>query len=188
MNKKRFMIKLGAALLIVFAFGIGTLGFQAYAAAYQPQPSAAAPGVEPACNSCHDSLYYNYDLGKAYCVGAARTRCVDCHDGDAAALDKTSAHAGMDAHPLRAGDDSRCLSCHQQETHAYVDKFEAIAGVRQINYVTGEDYQFTPQAVSTTFPAVTREVKLFWPAIILLGLAAVLHLVFFFAVSRLIHH
>jgi hypothetical protein len=127
-------------------------------------------------------------MGKAYCVGAARTRCVACHDGNATTLDKTSAHAGMDAHPLRNNDNSRCQSCHEENTPAYVNKFIQIAGVRQIHYVTEAEYHFTPQTVSTGFSAIAEEKENpSWLFIVLFGLVALLHFVGFFLASRYIH-
>jgi hypothetical protein len=157
MFTKRFMIRFVLGLLGVVVIGAVAMILPAQAAPIQVQSYAAVS--EPACNSCHDSGYYNYDLGKAYCVGSARTRCVDCHDGDPTALDKAVAHANLVAYPVINGDDSRCQSCHPEDSAARVERFAAIAGFRSIHFVTESTYNFTPQTVSTAAPA-SRTMKI----------------------------
>ena len=186
MDKKRFFTKFAIAVLVTLMVGIAVLVLPAQAS--QPQSNTTRGETEPACNSCHDNLYYNYDLGKSYCVGPARTRCVACHDGDASALDITTAHAGMDAYPVKNGDSSRCQGCHGQNTPAYVEKFSQIAGFRSRHYVTNATYNLTPQVPSTNFPEVKNEGNPSWIAIFLLILIAGLHLVGFFLASRWVHH
>jgi len=108
---------------------------------------------EPACNSCHDNLYYNYDLGKHFCIANARTRCVDCHGGDPTSLDKTSAHMNMEAYPVRGSDISKCLTCHPEDCDIYVDKFKTVAGFRQVKLVSESTYSTTPEPISASYPA-----------------------------------
>ena len=123
-----------------------------------PTPVAALSQLkenteEPACNSCHDNLYYNHDLGKYYCVANARTRCVACHSGDPTSLDKAIAHMNMEAYPVRGSDLSKCLSCHPRDCDKYVDKFAAVAGFRQAKLVPESIYSTTPELGSASFPA-----------------------------------
>jgi len=186
MGKDRFFTKLMVAGLITVIIGIAVLALPVQAS--QPQSKSPDSETEPACNSCHDNLYYNYDLGKSYCVGPARTRCVACHDGDASALDVTSAHAGLVAYPVINGDDSRCQGCHGQTTLTYVEKFSQIAGFRSINYVTKASYNFNPQVLSSGFPAVKPEGNPSWIAISIFSLIALLHFVGFYLASKWIHH
>lgn len=186
MSKKSSSLRLGIVLMIILAIGIAVLVIPVQASLEHPQPNSRM--VEPACNSCHDNLYYNYDRGKAYCVGSARTRCVDCHDGDPAALDKAAAHANLVAYPVINGDDSRCQGCHLEDSAARVVRFAEIAGFRPMHYVTNEAYNFTPQAPLTAAPAWTTNEDMTWQAKLLISLTTILIFAGGFLVSRLIHH
>lgn len=186
MSTKYFMSWFVLGLLVVIAVGSVMLVLPVQAEPVQPQANAVS--TEPACNGCHDSLYYNYDLGKAYCVGSARTRCVACHDGDPTSIDKAAAHANLVAYPVINGDDSRCQSCHQVDSAARVEKFAAIAGFRSIHHVTEATYNFIPQAASTAAPAIPNDEDLSWPAKILLSLAAVSVFVGGMFISRFFYH
>jgi cytochrome c553 len=172
MSTKCFANWFVLGILAVTAIGVFLLVLPAQASSAQPQPNTAA--AEPACNSCHDNLYYNYDLGKLYCVSEARTRCVDCHAGDPTTLDKEAAHTNMEAHPVWDGNVSRCQSCHPQDCAAHVERFAVIAGFRPINYVPQSAYSFTPSPLSTAVPAAAVEEELSWQAKLLLGVAAIL--------------
>jgi hypothetical protein len=143
--------------------------------------------ADPACNTCHDNLYYNYDLGKAYCVDSARTRCVDCHDGDPTSLDKNVAHGNMVAFPVIEGDDTRCQGCHQEDSSARVGRFAKIAGFRSQTYVPETPYNFSAQAAANASSALAGEEGLTWQVKILLSLGAVLAFFGFVFISRFFH-
>ena len=186
MSTKRIMIGLMIGLLSLLLLGLTALALPAHAATVPAQPEIAP--TEPACNSCHDNLYYLYDRGKAYCVNQARTRCVDCHNGDPTALDKATAHTNLVAWPVWAGDYSKCQSCHPQDTKARVKKFAAIAGFSSAADVQPVTYKFTPSPVSSAFPNISEDVEPSWQAKILISLAGVLLLVGALVFSRFFHH
>jgi len=186
MSKKSSSLRLGIVLMIILAIGIAVLVLPVQASLEQSQPNSGM--VEPACNSCHDNLYYNYDMGKAYCVGSARTRCVDCHDGDPTAFDKAAAHTNLVAYPVINGDDSRCQGCHQADSAARVERFAEIAGFRQMQNITNAAYNFTPQAPSTAAPALHTIEDMTWQTKLLISLTTILIFAGGFLVSRLFHH
>lgn len=169
MSTKRFATwsAIGSTLILAIL-----LVLPASAAPSQARPEDTAG--EPACNTCHDNLYYLHDSGKAYCTNEARSRCVDCHGGDPVALDEASAHAGMVAHPVTNGDITSCQNCHPQDYEAHIQTFGDIAGYSTRTRLSLASYQFTPPAVpeSTLSELAGEETSL--PAKILLGLAAVL--------------
>ena len=186
MSMKRIMIGLMIGLLSITLLGLTALALPTVVAAHPAQTEIVQ--TEPACNSCHDNLYYLYDRGKAYCVYQARTRCVDCHNGDPTALDKATAHTNLVAWPVRAGDYSKCQSCHPQDTEARVKKFAAIAGFSSAADVQPVAYKFTPSPVSSAFPNISEDEGLSWQAKILISLSAVLLLAGALVFSRFFHH
>lgn len=125
----------GVCLLFAVLLGVAGLLLAA-------RPAQAALTVleqePPACLSCHENLYYNYDTGKHYCLTEAATRCVDCHAGDPQALDEETAHAGLVVHPILNGDISRCQSCHVQDAQQHVDVFAALAGYSETVHIAGQ--------------------------------------------------
>jgi hypothetical protein len=183
MSAKRFVTWSLFGIILVAA---AALALPAQAASTPPQ--AEIPSSEPACNACHDNLYYMYDNGKAYCVAEARGRCVDCHGGDPAALDKATAHAGMAAHPVTDGDISSCQNCHPQDYDARIQTFGDIAGYSTGTWVSQASYQFAPpEASETTAPEMDVE-ETSWTAKILLGLAALLVFAGGLAISKFLGH
>jgi hypothetical protein len=168
MTKKRVMIWSLVGLAVILAIGMAAWYRTALAA--PGKPAANAP--EANCNTCHDDLYYNYDLGKAYCVERTRDRCVDCHAGDPAALDKKSAHANLNAHPVKNGDDTLCQGCHGQKTSNYVSKFAQIAGFRSLHYAAPAVYRTSPRSSQAALPEKTAREELSWPVKILISLIA----------------
>jgi nitrate/TMAO reductase-like tetraheme cytochrome c subunit len=186
MFTKRFIIWCMLGLFAVAALGSVLLVLPVQAAVAQPLSNTTT--VEPACNSCHDNLYYNYDLGKSYCVSKARTRCVDCHGGDPLALDKATAHTNLVAWPVWAGDYSNCQSCHPQDAEARVKKFAAIAGFSSAATAQQVAYTFTPPPVSSAFPTLSEDEELSWQAKTLISLAAVLLLIGALVYSRSLRH
>ena len=169
MSFRRFII---LAIVLMFVLSIGFALKVPAVAADSHTPRLAASAQEPACNDCHDNLYYNYDLGKAYCVGPARNRCVDCHDGDPTALDKIQAHANMVAFPMLNGDDSRCQKCHPEDHAARVLRFSQMAGFRQMTAVGASDSHFTAQAVYSGAPVVQNGAGFPLSSRIALGMSA----------------
>jgi len=158
---------------------------------HYPTPAAALSlpeegTEEPACNSCHDNLYYNHDLGKYYCVANARTRCVDCHGGDPTSLDKNKAHMNMEAFPVRGSDLSKCLSCHPEDCDTYVEKFSAVAGFRQSKPVQGSTYSTTPEPITASFPAELAGQARSWQADLTISFALVIVLAGGFLLFKLI--
>lgn len=125
----------GVCMLFVVLLGVAGLFLAA-------RPAQAAPAVleqePPACLSCHENLYYNYDTGKHYCLTEAATRCVDCHAGDPQALDEETAHAGLVVHPILNGDISRCQTCHPQDAQEHVDTFAELAGYSAVVHVADQ--------------------------------------------------
>ena len=186
MSNKRSSLRLGIVLVIALAIGIAVLVLPVQASLEHPRPNSGM--VEPACNSCHDNLYFNYDRGKAYCVGSARTRCVDCHDGDPTAFDKAAAHANLVAYPVVNGDDSRCQGCHQVDSAARVVRFAEIAGFRKIRNNANTVYNFSPKTPSTAAPELKTNEEMTWQAKLWISLTTILILAGVFLVSRLFHH
>lgn len=186
MSTKRITIGLVIGLLSVTILGLGALARPAHAVTVPAQPEIAQ--IESACNNCHDNQYYLYDRGKAYCVTHARTRCVDCHDGDPTALDKATAHTNLVAWPVRAGNDSKCQSCHPQDVKARVERFAAIAGFSSAADIPQGAYTFTPSPVSSAAPTVLAGDDLSWQAKILISLATVLLLAGGLVLSGFLHH
>jgi len=182
MSTKRMMI----GLLVVTILGLSILARPAHAVTIPTQPEISE--TESACNNCHDNQYYLYDRGKAYCVAQARTRCVDCHDGDPTALDKATAHTDLVAKPVIAGDYSRCQSCHPQDTIGRVERFATIAGFSQSAFVAQSVYNYAPSPVSNADPTILTNEDLPWQTITLICLATVFLLIGVLVLSRLFHH
>lgn len=186
MFTKRITIGLVIGLLSVTVLGLAALTRPAHAVTVPAQPEITQ--TESACNNCHDNQYYLYDRGKAYCVAHARTRCVDCHNGDPSALDKATAHTNLVALPVRAGDDSKCRSCHPQDVKARVERFAAIAGFSPAADVPQSVYNYMPSMVSSAAPTISAGDDLSWQAKIMISLATVLLLAGGLVLSGLFHH
>lgn len=111
---------------------------------------------ENSCLSCHEDLYYLYDTGCWYCMtDAHKDRCVDCHEGNPAAVKEEDAHFGLVKHP-QENDGSKCLECHTaEEKNVMLSTFESAHG--KFDTVI-EAKAYTPsQRVETGFPAVDEE-------------------------------
>lgn len=107
--------------------------FVAAFALFPAQASAARTGdpVSNSCLTCHEDLYYLHDTGKWYCITEHQDRCVNCHAGNAATLNKDESHRGLVAHPQRNSGE-KCLECHPQDSQAHLDKFASVAGVSAV--------------------------------------------------------
>ena len=105
------------------------------------------------CLKCHEDLYYLYDIGKWYCVSEAGARCVDCHGGNPATMDKTSSHTDLVAYPVMNGDATKCKECHPQDYDAHVRKFDQIAGLNPMVHVA---VAYTPAPISATDSAAVQ--------------------------------
>lgn len=115
----------------LIGFGIACLLAIAVLASLQGVSPAHAQSSNPpsslACITCHENQYYLYDTGTWYCITEARDRCVNCHAGDASALTKPEAHAGLVANPLGDGG-TRCLDCHAVDAKARIQKVVGFTG------------------------------------------------------------
>ena len=85
----------------------------------QPQPSS--------CTTCHAQEDPISEKGKWHIVHAGQDICINCHGGNASAVDKALAHEGLMAQPL-ADIYTDCHSCHP-DYEARAAKYAPIAGV-----------------------------------------------------------
>jgi hypothetical protein len=115
--------------------GIFAAGLVILALALWMTPAAAnGESIPPEANclGCHENLYLNYDTGNYYCVSEAGDRCANCHGGDPQAVTKEEAHSGRTAHPIVAGDVSKCAECHVDDCAARVHQFDELVGVDDV--------------------------------------------------------
>lgn len=98
------------------------------------QGSTALPDapVANSCFTCHEDLYYLHDTGKSYCITEHKDRCVNCHEGDPATLNKDASHLGLVAHPQKNSGE-KCLECHPQDSTARLAKFASLGGYKEVN-------------------------------------------------------
>lgn len=120
-KNSRWVVVLSMAL-----FAIMILGFS------QPADVHAAVNLQTADNSCltcHEDLYYLHDTGCWYCMtDTHKDRCVDCHEGNPAALKEEAAHIGLVKHP-QENDGAKCLECHNpEEKDVMMSTFESEHG------------------------------------------------------------
>lgn len=114
---------------------VATIAFLALAIWGLSQPAevhAARSNFQAADNSClacHEDLYYLHDIGCWYCMtDAHRDRCVDCHEGNPAAVKEEVAHVGLLNHP-QENDGAKCLECHTpEEKESMMATFESARG------------------------------------------------------------
>jgi nitrate/TMAO reductase-like tetraheme cytochrome c subunit len=146
-KNSRWVVILSMAL-----FAMMILGFS------QPADVHAAVNLQTADNSCltcHEDLYYLHDTGCWYCMtDAHKDRCVDCHEGNPAALKEETAHIGLVKHP-QENDGAKCLECHTpEEKDVMISTFESEHGGFD-TVVKGEPY--TPAHIAKTgFPTITE--------------------------------
>ncbi len=143
LTKKSFIL---ISLLIGITLALAM--FANLAPAQARSPFQAADGNQ--CVTCHESLYYLHDTGKAYCLKDAPMSCVDCHGGDPTALTKEVAHFDRAAHPVIEAEDKKCYECHPSQAEARLDKFRQVAGISEIALVVPCDPANLP--VTARFP------------------------------------
>jgi hypothetical protein len=117
----------------------------------RPAPASAAQTVTPPTNSCltcHEDLYYLHDMGKWYCITEHKDRCVNCHEGDATAMNKDESHQGLIIHPQQNNGD-KCQQCHPQDSAARLAKFASLGGYKTVQET--EPY-VPPSTEATAFP------------------------------------
>ncbi|MFZ5880805.1 MAG: hypothetical protein ACOY0R_15670 [Chloroflexota bacterium] len=171
---KSWFLVLAAALLVAGALTLLS----------RPVHVSAAQAVDASVNSClgcHEDLYYLHDTGCLYCLTDHSDRCVDCHEGDAAALKMEAAHIGLLAHP-QENNGAKCLECHTpEEARLRLAEFASREGfdvvIRAEPYtpsaeLSGE-FPDLPQAnpLGATWPWLAGGVVLFgvWLALVLLS-------------------
>lgn len=89
---------------------------------------AQCEDLEPSsCASCHAREDPVNEKGEWHIIHASKDICINCHGGNASAIDKDLAHEGLMAHPL---DDiyTDCHSCHP-DYDARAAQFSPILGV-----------------------------------------------------------
>lgn len=126
--------------------------FVAALAVHPAQVSAAqiTETVTNSCLTCHEDLYYLHDTGKWYCIAEHKDRCVDCHAGDPATLNKDTSHLGLIAHPQQ-NNGEKCLECHPQDSQERLVTFAQLGGYKTMP----EAKAYTPSiAAKAGFPQV----------------------------------
>lgn len=162
---KSWFLVLAAALFLAGVLTLLSRPAQAFAA----RDSDAAAN---SCLSCHEDLYFLHDTGCLYCITDHADRCVDCHEGDAAAMKKEVAHVGLLARP-QEHNGAKCLECHTpKEAQARLAEFASKEGFDTV--IQAEPY--TPAAtLSEEFPDLSQPNPLAatWPwlagAVVLFG-------------------
>lgn len=131
----------GSLIFLVITIALGLF--------LRQEPARAATilsSSDSSCLGCHEDLYYLHDLGKWYCLSEASTRCVDCHGGNPDSPDKEASHEGLIEHPVLNGDVSRCMECHPRDCNEHLQKFDQIAGISPVVYVS---IAYTPAQTSS---------------------------------------
>jgi hypothetical protein len=158
-----------ALTAVLFGITLMMLCKPGYAAAMQTE-TVDSTSIS-SCFSCHENLYYLYDMGKSYCITVHKDRCVNCHAGNPAAISKDETHLGLIAYPQK-NDGAICQQCHLQDADIRLATFASLGGYKTV--IEAEPYTPSFDAVSV-FPNVHEENQLAenWPwlagAFILLG-------------------
>jgi hypothetical protein len=140
----RWIFVLSAFLFIVL-FAILSLPVEVSA--------AHATGVTSnSCLTCHENLYYLHDTGKYYCITEHKDRCVNCHEGNAAMMNKDESHLGLIAHPQK-DDGAKCQQCHPDDTQERLATFASLGGYKPI--IEAVSY-VPPSTVVAGFPEITE--------------------------------
>jgi len=132
------------ATLLVVLFGMLSLPAQVSA-------DQAANSTPNSCFTCHEDLYYLHDTGKLYCLTDHTDRCVNCHEGNAAVMNKAQSHQGLIAHP-QENNGEKCQECHtQQDAQTRLATFESEGGFGTV--IKTEAYT-PPVEITAGFPEV----------------------------------
>jgi len=102
------------------------------------------------CFTCHEDLYYLHDTGKYYCITEHKDRCVNCHEGNAAVMNKDESHMGLIIHPQK-DDGAKCQQCHVADTQARLATFASLGGYKPVI----EAVAYVPSSkIETGFPEI----------------------------------
>jgi hypothetical protein len=141
----------------------------------KPVQVAAAPLANSSSNSCltcHEDRYYLHDTGRYYCMTERADRCVNCHQGNPAAIDEAASHLGLIAHP-QENNGEKCLQCHAQDVQVRLEKLASAADnktvVQTIPYTLTKDSTGTFPVTSGSTPFI-ENVSWLAGAITLFGL------------------
>ena len=105
------------------------------------------------CFTCHEDLYYLHDTGKYYCITEHKDRCVNCHEGNAAVMNKDESHLGLIAHPQK-DDGANCQQCHPEDTQERLATFASLGGFKPVIEVAS---YYTPSGtVVAGFPETSE--------------------------------
>ncbi|MEW6404051.1 MAG: hypothetical protein AB1649_19830 [Chloroflexota bacterium] len=129
-----------ALIVALFALSLMMLNHPVQASA-----ASLTNEVENSCLACHGDLYYLHDTGRYCCVTVHKDRCVDCHEGDAAAMKMEESHIGLIAHP-QENNGAKCLECHTVE--------DTQVRLREFTSTGGFDTVIEASAYSPSAPAV----------------------------------
>ena len=117
----------------IFAFAAASL-VALFVILSLPVPVSAAQGTDSkpnSCLTCHEDLYYLQDLGKYYCITEHKDRCVNCHEGNAAVMNKAEAHLDLIAYPQK-DNGAKCRECHEQDSEARLAKLASSGGFAKV--------------------------------------------------------
>ena len=136
MYRKQFLATLviEAALVLVLSLSL-LLPASVLAQCGEP------PEPRSSCITCHEKEAPVSDRGEWHIIHAAKDICINCHGGNASAMDKNLAHEGLMAHPL-TDIYTECHSCHP-DYEARAAQFAPALGVTPGSCATP-----TPVAVS----------------------------------------
>lgn len=126
-KEKNFILHLLVASVVVIILMIPGVK-PSHVHAQEPTP----PADHGTCIKCHENLYYLHDTGNWFCIRESPMRCVDCHGGDPAVIQKEAAHANRQAHPIINEDISKCQECHPAECPIRLAKFDQVAGISDV--------------------------------------------------------
>ena len=143
-STRRIPVVIAILLVITLAF----LNSPTHASASQTKFIVAA--TNSSCFTCHEDLYYLYDLGNNYCITEHKDRCVNCHEGNPTVMNKDDSHLGLIAHPQK-DNGAKCVECHKEETAIYLAKFKSLGGYKPV--IEAPPYTPSKSIVEDTFPA-----------------------------------
>lgn len=114
--------------LLLFFFGSKSL-----------QPVNAQCGTASSCNTCHqvqNHLPVN-TKGDWHINHANYDLCADCHKGNAASTDQTTAHTGVTANLADMG--QSCQNCHPDDYINFYAKYAAKLGISTVPQIAAQN-------------------------------------------------